>query len=235
MQDDFYSSKKYEKLQKKKRVLRRRAMADRKTKDFTQEDESISLFLCDFFLQSPRDSIICSYLSMPDEFPTVPLLEKLHKERPDLQFYVPRIESRVRDGAKMHFYPLTFDEQGIIWSALEEDSRGIMQPQEKEDKLRVKKIKDKEISLYFIMPGLYFDKIGYRLGYGGGYYDRYLNRHPADRILLAPCRALQYLDEKLPHSERDVPVDLLIMADGIRLMNKDLDLPKKQKKLLNKG
>ena len=232
--EKFYKTKEYEKLQKKKRALRRRAVSERKSKDHSVEDSSISEHLCSFLLEAPPESIICSYLAMPDEFPTAPLLESLHKERKDFQFFVPRIESGVREGAKMHFYALSFDSGKILWSALEEDSRGIFQPSDDGIKLKTKKLKDRDITLYFIMPGLYFDEKGYRIGYGGGYYDRYLRRHPADRVLIAPCRAIQFSDKDLPFSERDVPVDLLATAEGIRCSNKKLNLNAAQNAMLLK-
>ncbi len=60
-----------------------------------------------------------------------------------------------------------------------------------------------------IIPGLAFDFSGYRLGYGGGYYDRFLPK------LLATCPkiALAYdfsLAEFLPHETHDIPVDCIV-------------------------
>lgn len=63
-----------------------------------------------------------------------------------------------------------------------------------------------------LVPGLAFDEAGFRIGYGGGYYDRFLAalraaRVPAVTVGLAfsVCRA-----EKLPHDPYDIPVDLII-------------------------
>lgn len=62
-----------------------------------------------------------------------------------------------------------------------------------------------------IVPGLVFDKRGYRIGYGGGYYDRYLQTYQGSKISLA--YSFQTTDT-LPHEEFDIPVDQIITEDG---------------------
>lgn len=222
-----------EKTQKLKRVLRRRAKNERSTKDYAAEDSGIADSLFEFLLRAPANSIICSYLSMPEEFPTAELLGHLHQERPDLTFYLPRIETRVRDGAVMHFYALGFDGGKVAFETLEEDSRGILQPSADMPRLEPSALAP-DVTIFFIMPGLLFDRYGFRVGYGGGYYDRYLTRNPARRVLVAPCRQDQYFAEELPHSDRDVKIDCLAMADGLRQVNPDLRLSEAQAALLSK-
>ncbi|MFR8872892.1 MAG: 5-formyltetrahydrofolate cyclo-ligase [Oscillospiraceae bacterium] len=61
-----------------------------------------------------------------------------------------------------------------------------------------------------LMPGLAFDPSGRRLGYGGGFYDRFLAREPGH-----PTLALCYDFQLLPHVEtapHDVPVDQVLWA-----------------------
>ena len=60
-----------------------------------------------------------------------------------------------------------------------------------------------------LMPGLVFDKAGHRIGYGGGFYDRYLAAHPH------PTIALCYDFQLLPHLDaaaHDIPVDAVLAA-----------------------
>jgi 5-formyltetrahydrofolate cyclo-ligase len=64
-----------------------------------------------------------------------------------------------------------------------------------------------------VVPGIAFDKKGYRLGYGKGYYDRYLSeKKPQFTIGLA--YNFQLL-ESLPHDAHDAKMDAIAIEDGI--------------------
>ena len=58
-----------------------------------------------------------------------------------------------------------------------------------------------------IVPGVVFDQDGYRIGYGGGYYDRYLSQFKGKTMSIA--FEIQ-LVEKIPTESYDLPVDLII-------------------------
>lgn len=64
-----------------------------------------------------------------------------------------------------------------------------------------------------IVPALLVDTKGYRLGYGAGFYDRFLSTYPGKKI----CLAYQHNLSKtmLPHTEFDVPVDMVITESGV--------------------
>lgn len=68
-----------------------------------------------------------------------------------------------------------------------------------------------EIEL-LIVPGLLFDKRGYRIGFGGGYYDRYLNQYPNKTVSLGYHFQLV---EELPVESFDIPVQSLITDESI--------------------
>lgn len=59
-----------------------------------------------------------------------------------------------------------------------------------------------------LVPGLVFDADGHRVGYGGGYYDRFLWHYPGDKIALA--RSMQLSSNPLPVEAFDVPVDFIV-------------------------
>ena len=59
-----------------------------------------------------------------------------------------------------------------------------------------------------IIPGVAYDKTGNRIGYGGGYYDRYLaGEH--DHYIIAPAYGFQIVDS-LISEEHDIQVDEII-------------------------
>ena len=63
-----------------------------------------------------------------------------------------------------------------------------------------------------IVPGLAFDKNGYRIGYGKGYYDRFLKDFNGTKIGLCRC---DFLKDALPVNEFDHKVDMIITEKGI--------------------
>lgn len=65
-----------------------------------------------------------------------------------------------------------------------------------------------------IVPGLAFDRVGNRLGRGGGYYDRFLGRaalHPATTV--GVCWSLQMI-ESVPTESHDVGIDWVCYERG---------------------
>ena len=65
-----------------------------------------------------------------------------------------------------------------------------------------------------LVPGVAFDKRGYRVGYGGGYYDRFLNKWKKGVIKIGLCYDLQLLSQ-VPTDSYDIPVDYIITEKGL--------------------
>ena len=61
-----------------------------------------------------------------------------------------------------------------------------------------------------LVPHLMVDREGYRLGWGGGYYDRWLVDFPGFTVCV--CRPGRLL-ERMPREEFDVPVKLVLMEE----------------------
>lgn len=61
-----------------------------------------------------------------------------------------------------------------------------------------------------LMPGLAFTRDGQRIGYGGGFYDRFLEKEP-NHPTIALCYSFQ-LREELPVEPFDIPVDKVLWA-----------------------
>ena len=64
-----------------------------------------------------------------------------------------------------------------------------------------------------IVPALLVDTNGYRLGYGAGFYDRFLSTYPGKKICLAYQQNLS--QEMLPHTAFDVAVDMVITESDV--------------------
>ena len=64
-----------------------------------------------------------------------------------------------------------------------------------------------------IVPALLVDTKGYRLGYGAGFYDRFLSTYPGKKICLAYRQNLSRI--MLPHTAFDVAVDVVITESEV--------------------
>jgi len=64
-----------------------------------------------------------------------------------------------------------------------------------------------------LVPGIVFDQTGYRIGFGKGYYDRFL---PSFRGKSFGVAYDEFVISKTPHSLRDRRVDYLLTENGVR-------------------
>ena len=120
---------------------------------------------------------------------------------------VPILEQALKDG-KQVAVPKVYDDT-MRFILLEDLSRvapsdmGIPEPVADEP------VADDPTALV-LMPGLAFDEKGNRMGYGGGYYDKFLSAEPAHPTV-ALCYDFQMV-QSIPTEEYDVPVDLVLHA-----------------------
>ena len=68
-----------------------------------------------------------------------------------------------------------------------------------------------------IIPALSYDKLGYRLGYGKGFYDRYFGRAGISTVGLVYS---EFLTERLPHGRFDIAVDIIVTEKEVRVIGK---------------
>ena len=120
---------------------------------------------------------------------------------------VPMLEQAIRDGKRVAIPKCYGDEMRFIFmedlSKVEKGYAGIPEPIEDAP------IADDETALV-LMPGLAFDPEGHRIGYGGGFYDKFLAKEP-NHPTLALCYDFQMM-EKLETEEFDIPVDQVLWA-----------------------
>lgn len=84
---------------------------------------------------------------------------------------------------------------------------GILEP----NPISEKRVSDMANALCLV-PGLCFDDCGNRLGYGGGYYDRFLQNFSG--VAAGLCRSIQLYEGRLPCEANDIPVRLIVTEHG---------------------
>ena len=124
------------------------------------------------------------------------------------------IKRAIKDGKKI-VVPITFPKTHELkpsrvedFNELEPGYYNILTPKKEFERFT----DPKEIDLV-ITPGVAFRKDGYRVGYGGGYYDRFLSKIP-DTTTIAICFDLQIVDD-LPIDNYDIPVDYIYTEKNI--------------------
>lgn len=139
-----------------------------------------------------KANIVLTYVSTDIEVDTSELIKKAIEDKKRVA--VPRCVSGTRD---MDFYFIKSTDD------LEKGTFSVMEP-----------VPSKCVKAYAyetalcIIPGLSFDMKGYRLGYGKGYYDRFLSAHPK-LIKMGICYCSCTVSE-LIHGRYDVCADLIV-------------------------
>ena len=176
-----------------KAELRKKILQEMKALSQEQK-QAMDQALTDQFLKHPfyqEAKLIASYLSFPHEFQTQELIEQALKD--GKKVLIPKTYPKGR----MDF--VVYDPQQLV-----KTSFGLLEPQ---GDLEV--VDASQIDLIHV-PGLVFTTEGYRIGYGGGYYDRYLKHFPGHTLsTIYPCQIQDFSPEN-----HDIPVQEVLIDEG---------------------
>lgn len=147
-------------------------------------------------IEYQRSSTILFFVSFRSEVDTLPLIERALKE--DKRVLVPITDTKSN---MLHLSQLKSLRE------LEEGTYSIMEPAAE----YLRPLPYKEVELVLV-PGLVFDERGYRIGYGGGYYDRLLLNLDQRVRRIGLAFELQ-LVERLSLEDHDLPVHKVITEE----------------------
>lgn len=173
--------------------LLRQSIKQKKREMTAEQIESASARLgqmlaeCDLYQQAET---VYFYLPYNQEVRTVPMVQRAFDE--GKRVAVPKIY-----GDEMRFIYIS------DFTGIEKSSCGIPEP------VADGPVADDPTALV-LMPGLAFDKQGNRVGYGGGFYDKFLQAEP-NHPTVALCYNFQLFD-MLETDDYDIPVDLVLWA-----------------------
>ena len=158
-----------------------------------EQKQAIDQALNERLLQHPfyqEAKVIATYLSFPHEFQTQELIEQALRDCKKV--LIPKTYPKGR----MDF--VVYDPQQLV-----KTSFGLLEPQ---GDLEV--VDASQIDLIHV-PGLAFTTEGYRIGYGGGYYDRYLKHFSGNTLsTVYPCQIRDFIPE-----DHDIPVQEVLIDE----------------------
>ena len=176
-----------------KAELRKKILQEMKTLSQEQK-QAMDRGLTERFLHHPfyqEAKNIATYLSFPHEFQTQELIEQALKD--GKKVLIPKTYPKGR----MEF--VVYDPQQLA-----KTSFGLLEPQ---GDLEV--VDPSQIDLIHV-PGVAFTTEGYRIGYGGGYYDRYLEHFAGHTMsTIYPCQVQEFNSEN-----HDIPVQEVLIDEG---------------------
>lgn len=140
--------------------------------------------------------VVFTYLPMRGEVDLRPLFD----HAPHIQWVIPRVVEAPVPHLRFHLYQA---------DRLVRHRYGMLEPDPSAP------VVEPELADVILVPGLAYTRTGYRLGYGGGYYDRLLAQPLRAATLGAVYHAL-LLDE-IPHLAHDLPVGYVVSeSTGVR-------------------
>jgi 5-formyltetrahydrofolate cyclo-ligase len=149
---------------------------------------------------------VACFLSMPKEFNTRPILERLFQD--GKRVYLPRVES-----VKEHTMSMLETSSLADLDAFPPGRWNIPEPP-RDGPSRVEACEDGSELDLIVVPGLAFDKHGGRLGQGAGFYDRYLAKIQElkgnGKVKLVGVTIDELMVDKVPRDDLDFLMDKVL-------------------------
>lgn len=188
-------------LSRTKSELRREYTQMREAMD-QSEVERLSEKIIDTILKLPvfkRAETVMVYLNFKNEVDSLRMIEESYKA--GKKVVIPYCEKET-----MEIIP---SELNDIETEIVKGKNGYLQT--KKDCVKPVPIEDIDL---IVVPGIAFDKRCYRLGFGAGYYDRFLRKLNFEKPTIGLCYDFQII-HSIPIEGHDVPLDFVITEERI--------------------
>jgi 5-formyltetrahydrofolate cyclo-ligase len=166
----------------------------------------LNRMICEnFFLSADLSFVKVLHTFLPmvrkKEVDTWMIIERIRREFPHISISIPKVNNETQELDSLYFEGL---HQLMINSwGTQEPKQGVPTEPEKIDMV--------------LVPLLVFDKHGIRVGYGKGYYDKFLATCKGD------CKkvGVSFFDalEEIPREAHDVKLDYVVMPDKVSFFN----------------
>jgi len=184
-------------LKRAKRAVRRRVLEARDGIDATARD-AMAIRVTDRFLALPEVQAartVMAFSSFGSELSTAPLIDALAAR--GVLVGLPKI---VGDALEVHAFrpgdPTTLAPFGALEPA---DGASI----------------DPHVIDVVVTPAVAYDRMGRRVGYGGGFYDRFLPRTRPETVRIGIGASVQLVGEALPAGAFDLRVHVIVTPDAV--------------------
>lgn len=147
----------------------------------------------------PEDLSLLCYYPIENEIDLIPLYQEWMDHGRDLYFPVTDLEKK-----EIRFFQV---------DSMDSFRPGVMQVPEPEFSDEKHALSDEDRLLLSITPGLVFDRKGDRIGYGGGFYDRFFAEHP--QIIRIGTAFSHQVEDRIPTEDWDMPLDYLVTDQKI--------------------
>ena len=189
----------------RKKAVETRDSIDEESREQKSEEIAKKILEADWFKEA---DIVLSYHAFRSEVEVDALNRAVLTQGKKL--YLPKTYVKEK---QIRFFEIT------DLSKLKRGYQKIWEPTGEEPEFSFETVKEEQKKVLMIMPGTAYDARGYRMGYGGGYYDRYLNAHEAEWKMIDFMTVFAAFSEQkmilIPGERCDVKPDVIVTEKEI--------------------
>ncbi len=166
-------------------------------------------------VKAMRDERICRNILSSAAYRYADIVLMFYPMKGEVDIF-PIMEAALASGKRVAFPRCKAEDRSMIFhfvtskADFEEGAYGIMEPKPELPAFKTE-MTEKE-NVLCLVPAIVYDRKGYRVGYGGGYYDRFFGKtRPASIGIVYE----EFILKNVPHGRYDITVDVVVSERGI--------------------
>ncbi len=166
-------------------------------------------------VRAAKDARICKNILSSAVYRYADTLLMFYPMKGEVDIF-PIMDAALAGGKKVAFPRCNGEDHSMIFyfvtsrEDFESGSYGIMEPKQALPAFQPKSMETENVLC--LVPAIVYDRGGYRVGYGGGYYDRFFGKsRPASIGVVYE----DFILKNVPHGRYDITVDVVVSERGI--------------------